>query len=88
MLIRASELRKKEVINVNNGRRLGMITDYDILLPEGRIEAIIVPSSNMFGGFFRSCRPVTIPWCNIRKIGDDVIIVDLPKNYCRQLEEN
>ena len=88
MLCKASELKKREVINVCDGKRLGNITDFEIMVPEGRIEAIVVPGTLSLGSFFKSSPPIVIPWSNIRKIGEDVIIVELPKNYYRRLEEN
>jgi len=70
------ELRCKEVINVCDGRRLGRI--YDMVFTfNGKIIGIVVPGSI---GFFRGIGGVDslfIPWCNIRKIGDDVILVEL-----------
>ncbi|MBS7262569.1 MAG: YlmC/YmxH family sporulation protein [Eubacteriales bacterium] len=88
MLVRASALKRKEVINVCDGRRLGVISDLELILPEGRIQAVVVPGPGSLGGLFRPCQPIVVPWCNIRKIGDDVIIVDAPRNYCKQLEQN
>ena len=40
---RAGELREKEVININDGRRLGYVCDVEVSLCKGEIEAIVVP---------------------------------------------
>ncbi|MHB8919256.1 MAG: YlmC/YmxH family sporulation protein, partial [Desulfocucumaceae bacterium] len=43
-MVKISDLRAREVINITDGRRLGPIKDIDIDLEEGRICAIIMPS--------------------------------------------
>lgn len=77
-MVKISELRMREVINIVDGRRLGPIKDIDINLEEGRISAIILP---MYGaklmGFFSKENEIIIPWDKIIRIGIDVILVEL-----------
>ena len=73
---RFQELRNKEVIDVCEGRRLGFVCDVDVDICNGRIVAIIVPGCRNFFGLFGRGDDYVIPWCNIKKIGDDIIIVD------------
>ena len=47
MLLRYSDLRNKEVINLKTGSRMGYICDLVIKLHEGRICAIVVPGPSM-----------------------------------------
>lgn len=77
-MIRISELREREVINVNDGRRLGAIRDLELDLEKGRIKAIIVPASGRILGKFARSREYLIPWEKIVKIGIDTILVDHP----------
>jgi YlmC/YmxH family sporulation protein len=72
-----SELRQKDVINICDGRRLGR--PYDICLNDRAcVEAIIVPEPCGMFGFFRFDKEgLVIPWDRIRRIGDDVILVEL-----------
>ena len=42
-MYRAGELRQKEVINVNDASRMGYVSDVEVSLNKGEIEAIIVP---------------------------------------------
>ena len=81
MICKCSDLKSKEVVNVNDGRKLGCISDFEFLLPDGRIEAIIVPGQLSIANIFKGPNNIIIPWCNICKIGSDVILVDLPKQY-------
>ena len=47
-----SDLKKKKVINVADGKDLGKITDFILTYPEGRIRSIIVPGKKT--SFFMS----------------------------------
>ena len=77
-MIRISELREREVINVNDGRRLGTIRDLELDLEKGRGKAIIVPLSGRIWGKLARAREQVIPWEKIVKIGIDTILVDHP----------
>ena len=73
-----SEIRQKDVINICDGRKLGRPIDL-ILNDSNCVEAIVVPSQS--GGllsFFRQDKDgCVIPWCRVRRIGDDVILVEV-----------
>lgn len=72
-----SELKQKDVINVCDGRRLGRPIDL-ILNERACVEAIVVPDSCGPFWFLRPVRDgLVIPWNRIRRIGDDVILVEL-----------
>ncbi len=74
---KSSDFRTKEVINVRDGRRLGNIVDMEFNLSEGRITAIVVPGASRFLGLLKEEDDVVITWEKIKKIGDDVILVDV-----------
>jgi len=77
-LIRISELRERDVVNVNDGRRLGMIRDLELDLEKGAIKAIIVPAAGGILGKLSRGKDYLIPWEKIVKIGVDTILVDHP----------
>ncbi len=74
---RASDLEAREVINIVDGRRLGSIIDVEFSLEDGRITAIVVPGSPKILGLFGRGDEVVIPWDKIKKIGADVILVEV-----------
>lgn len=76
-MIRVSDLRQRDVINIADGRRLGMIKDFDLELEEGRIKAIMLPGPGKIMGLFGRNDDLEIPWERIVKIGVDVILVDI-----------
>ena len=75
-MLKVSELRTKEVINVLNGRRLGIIMDLDLDLEEGCVKGLIIPGQQRFLGLFGADSSVYIPWEQVIRIGDDVILVE------------
>ncbi|AKL95614.1 sporulation protein YlmC/YmxH [Clostridium aceticum] len=79
-MIRASDLTEKEVINITDGRRLGLISDIDVNLEKGKINAIIVPNSEKFLGLFGKELESEVTWAEIKKIGIDVILVEVKSN--------
>lgn len=87
-MLRVSDLRAREVINVLDGRRLGFIGDLDIDLEVGRIRGIVVPGQGKILGLFGRDNDIYIPWDKIVKIGLDVILVDLPSLETPYLEDD
>lgn len=75
MQCRITDLRCKEIINICDGARIGFVEDVDIILPEGRVYAIIAYGRGRFFGFLRG-QEYYIPWDCIKQIGDDIILVD------------
>lgn len=75
-MLKTSDLKLKEVINVIDGKRLGAITDIEIDIETGRLTAIVVPGQGRFLGFFGRNEDMIIPWDKINKIGMDVILVE------------
>ncbi|WP_144548905.1 YlmC/YmxH family sporulation protein [Bacillus sp. X1(2014)] len=74
-MVKISEFQIKDVVNVADGKRLGNIGDIEINLTTGKIEAVVISGSGRVLGFFGKDDDVVIPWKNILKIGQDVILV-------------
>ena len=71
-----SELRTKEVIDVHDGKRLGRVMDLEFCTEDSRITALVVPADTSFTQSLRGEKcGLVIPWEDIRRIGDDVILV-------------
>lgn len=79
-MVKATDLREKEVINVKDGTRIGYISDLDVNLEKGIVEAIVLPGPGRILGLFGKNQDYIISWQNIVRIGSDVILVDLNLN--------
>lgn len=71
------DFKHKEVVNINNGKRLGYVQDVCADLETGTITSIIVPGSNKILNIFSQGNDIIIPWQNIKCIGDDLILVEI-----------
>jgi len=76
-LVSFGDIRRKEVINIRDGARLGCICDLEVEQANGLICSIVVPGPPRFFGLVRSDEELVIPYNRINKIGDDVILVDI-----------
>ncbi|MBU5677306.1 YlmC/YmxH family sporulation protein [Alkaliphilus sp. MSJ-5] len=76
-MIKASDLTEKEVVNITDGKRIGMIADMEVDLQKGKINAIIIPDSGRLRGLFSKELEFEIRWNQIKKIGEDVILVEI-----------
>ncbi len=87
-MISTTDLRQKEIINMVDGRRLGFISDIEVNLEKGRIDALVVPGPGKFLGFFGKDHDYYITWNEIRKIGVDVILVEINDVIVTKEEQN
>jgi YlmC/YmxH family sporulation protein len=76
--MRLSQLSGKEIIDIENGERMGMVGQADLLINEntGTIESMILPSGS-FLGMGKKRDEIVIPWQSIRKIGPEMLIIEL-----------
>lgn len=77
--MRISELVGKEIVNIFNGARLGVVGEADLILdPEtGQIHSIILPRRANLLTMWLDRQQMVLPWECVRKIGAEVIVVDL-----------
>ncbi len=80
--IRFCAFRNKEVINMCNCKRLGCVTDLLIDVCSGCIEAIILPGPGKICGFLGYDAEYVIPYQCIRKVGPDIILVEIQEDKC------
>ena len=84
MQCKIADLRCKEVINIHSGFRLGFVCDVIVNVITGHLIAILVPGPCKFFGIFGREDDYLIPWDCIRRIGDDIILVDVDGQYRRE----
>lgn len=71
-----SDLQRKDIINMKTGTRIGKIIDIDVN-EDGLINSLIVGELKMMKRFNNSSE-TRISFKQIKTIGSDVILVDLP----------
>ncbi|MDA8064985.1 MAG: YlmC/YmxH family sporulation protein [Thermaerobacter sp.] len=76
-MLKTSDLRLKDVVDLRDGRRLGLINDLEVDLESGRVRAVVVPGSARLLGLFGRDNDYVIPWEHIKVFGVDCILVEL-----------
>lgn len=77
-MIKISDLRNRDVVNVLDGKKLGNILDIDLDLESGRVLSLIMPGRSRGFSLFSRREEVNVPWNKIMRIGRDVILVEVP----------
>lgn len=75
--MRLCELRQKEVINCRDCARLGFVGDIEFNSSTGCIEKLVIPGPCKLFSFWGTDHEYVIPWCSIKQIGPDIILVDI-----------
>ncbi len=68
-----SELQNKDIVSIKDGKKIGNIVDISIN-NDGYINGLIIQKVKF--SLFRGNNDEEIKWNQIKKIGEDVILVD------------
>ena len=87
MICRITELHNKEVINLDNGNRLGCVDDVEVDSCNARLCAIVIHGRQRLLGIGGHEPDIVIRWEDIEVIGDETILVHYkcpPAPSCRR----
>lgn len=70
-------MRQKEVINACDCKRLGCVVDIEMDFCRGCIEAIVIPVPGKVCSFLGADSEFIIPIECIKKVGPDIILVEI-----------
>ncbi len=73
---RITQIRCKEVVDIQSGCRYGYVGDLEIDLDTGRVRALVVPGRLRLFGLLGRDRERVFPWSAIRCLGEDIVLVD------------
>ncbi|GAB6098835.1 YlmC/YmxH family sporulation protein [Halanaerocella petrolearia] len=78
--MRLSQLQGKEIVNLHNGERLGLINNTDLIFntKTGALESILIPNQRGLFGMVGRKQELEIPWDSVVKVGSEIVIIDLP----------
>lgn len=76
--MRYKDISGKEIVNVNHGTRLGILGQTDLEIDEstGQIQSFIIPNYKWFG-LKKEGVETKIRWNSIKKIGEDMIMIEM-----------
>ena len=71
------DFKHKEVLNINDGRRLGFLQDVRADLESCVMTAIVGSGNTKILNIFAGNNDIVIPWSKIKCIGEDIILVEI-----------
>ena len=74
--MKLSDLQEKDIVNVNDGRKIGRIIDAEIDM-NGKINYLVIDEKKGLKGLISGGNGINITFDKIKRIGTDVILVDL-----------
>ena len=84
--MKLSDLQEKDIVNINDGRKIGRIVDAEVDMV-GKINYLVVDEKRGLRTFLSSHGDINITFDKIKRIGTDVILVDLWYNYIGERDE-
>ncbi|MGI6360921.1 MAG: YlmC/YmxH family sporulation protein [Bacillota bacterium] len=86
-MMRISDLRNKDIINNSDGKKLGYIRDIEFDIQKGQVKSFILTYDKGFRGWFNRPEEIVIEWSQIKKIGVDVILVELNERLADEKDQ-
>lgn len=80
MVCRLSDLRHKEVVDLQNGEKLGFIDDFELETETASVLSLVLFGRERLWGLLRREPDLVIPFDRVRLIGKDTILVALSRN--------
>ena len=68
------DIREKEVVNIYDGKKLGHVIDIIFDRQTGKVTGVVVPGIKKF---MRKTEDIFVPIENLKKIGEDVLLIKL-----------
>ena len=72
---RIFDMGYKEVINLEDGLRLGFINDAEIDLESGHVTAFVIPGKKKLWGLLGREEDIMVSWEEVEKVGTDIILI-------------
>ena len=76
MTCRIAQLQYKELVDISDGTRYGCIGDLEIDPDTGTILNIVIYGKGRILGLLGREKDLILPWRAIKRIGEDLILVD------------
>ncbi|MDI3535410.1 MAG: hypothetical protein PWQ82_1775 [Thermosediminibacterales bacterium] len=77
--MRLNEFNGKEIVNLNDGSRLGVIGDCDLIINKqtGKIEYLVIPNRRNQFSFLKDNSSLEVPWESIKKVSSELVIIEI-----------
>ncbi|MCR4430568.1 MAG: YlmC/YmxH family sporulation protein [Tepidanaerobacteraceae bacterium] len=85
--MRLSELSGKEIVNLYDGARMGIIGNSDLVIDEndGKIIYLLIPNKRMQFFLLNEKNFTEVPWDSIKKVGPDIVILEIDNQNSKKM---
>ncbi len=75
--MKLSELQKKDIINIKDGKKIGRIIDVEFDVTNGYMIHFLIERYSIIRNIFNTNEDVYVKFTQIKKLGEDVILIDI-----------
>ncbi len=75
--MKLSELQKKDIINIKDGKKIGRIIDVEFDVNNGYMIHFVIEKAHIIRNIFNNSEDICIKYTQIKKMGEDVILIDI-----------
>lgn len=75
--MKLSELQKKDIINIKDGKKVGRIIDVEFDANNGYMIRFVIERAHIIKNIFNYNEDISIKFSQIKKMGEDVILIDI-----------
>lgn len=75
--MKLSELQKKDIINIKDGKKVGRIIDVEVDTNNGYLIHFVIERAHYIRSIFSSTDDICVKFTQIKKLGEDVILIDI-----------
>ena len=75
--MKLSELQKKDIINIRDGKKVGKIIDVEFDSNSGIMIHFVIERTPVIKNLFLPTTEINIKFSQIKKLGEDVILIDI-----------
>ena len=75
--MKLSELHKKDIINIKDGKKIGRIIDVEFDINNGYMIHFLIEKTHIIKNIFSTNEDIYVKFTQIKKLGEDVILIDI-----------
>ncbi len=75
--MKLSELQKKDIVNIRDGKKIGRIIDVEFDPSSGYMIHFVIEKARFVRSMFSVSEDLNIKFTQIKKLGEDVILIDI-----------
>ena len=75
--MKLSELQRKDIINIKDGKKVGRIIDVEFDPSNGYMITFVIERAHFVRNLLSTSENLSIKFTQIKKLGEDVILIDI-----------